>query len=70
MKVDQGWRVYDTFRGSYPYQMPVLGLVAQDLPTLADAQKEAERLNALGLNTEKHWREARGHVHGSGGDRE
>lgn len=46
-QVDKAWRVYDTFDGSYPYRKPGLGPVAQDQATEADAQKEADRLNAL-----------------------
>jgi hypothetical protein len=46
-QVDKGWRVYDTFDGSYPYQKPGLGVVAQDQPTEAEAQAEADRANKL-----------------------
>lgn len=48
-QVDKAWRVYDTFDGSYPYQKPGLGRVAQDQATEALAQTEADRLNKLHL---------------------
>jgi len=41
------WRVYDTIRGSYPYQIPGGGLVAQDLATEDEAEAEALRLEPL-----------------------
>lgn len=47
-QVDKVWRVYDTFDGSYPYQRPGLGIVAQDVSE-ADARAEAGRLNQLHL---------------------
>lgn len=46
-QTDKRWRVYDMFDGSYPFQRPVLGRVAQDVATEAEAQAEADRLNAL-----------------------
>ena len=49
-EVDKAWRVYDTFDGSYPYQKPGLGLVAQDQATEALAQTEADRCNELHLS--------------------
>lgn len=49
-KVGEGksalWRVYDHQRGSFPYQIPELGVVAQDHAKEPDAQSECDRLSA------------------------
>lgn len=39
--------VYDTVMGSWPKQRAISGEVAQDLPTLAEADTEADRLNTI-----------------------
>lgn len=40
----QAWGVYDTFRGSWPVQLPGYGPVAGGFATERDAQAEAARL--------------------------
>jgi hypothetical protein len=45
--VDKLWRVYDRGNASYPYRTPELGEVVQDVEKEAEAQAEADRLEAL-----------------------
>lgn len=41
------WCIYDKARGSYPYRMPGLGVIAQEHSDKTAAQAEADRLNEI-----------------------